>query len=310
MTDYETDYEELRPLGEATQIPDQAGSGGSREQVALVGAEVNRLGYPETVSEATDVTCQACGAPILAERTKCLFCLTNHIEVPAGEEDTPDSECSFLHIIHALVESRTYYGAVAKGAAATNLLAKADSDPTVDDCQLIHDLNEEPAMQLKAQWNSLPPRFEMSARGEQLLETARTRTAWEDTAQPCHDGEHAALLYDETERGFRDEDRLATLLEEAEDNVWIVPVIALQRSVDGNRTGSQQRRTPTQNHLSCRECDRETNYRFLDFEEIPDEKWSGQPMWECQVCGTPRYGPQPGEERQSNSVDAVSAPSG
>lgn len=294
MTDHETDYEELRPLGEATQIPDRGGSSESHEQAALEGADANQAGYPEPIGETTDATCRTCGAPIPAERTKCLFCLTNHIEAAADEQDTRGSEWTLLHVIHALVESRTYYGAVAKGAAATNLLAKAGSDPTVDDCQLIYDLDEEPAMQLRAQWDSLPPAVRVtSKRGEQLLETARTRTAWEDTAQPCRDGDHATYLYDETGRGFRDEDRLATLLEEAEDDVWTVPAIALQRSVDGNCTGSQQRRMPTQNHLSCRECDRDTDHRFLNFEDVPDGEWAGQPMWECQVCGTPRYGPKP-----------------
>lgn len=298
MTDHETDYKELRPLGEATQIPDRAGSGGSREQAALVGAEANRLGYPETVSEATDATCRACGAPIPAERTKCLFCLTNHIEVPAGEQDTPDSECNFLHVIHALVESRTFYGAVAKGSAACSLLAQGDADPAVDDSQLIYDVDEEPAEVLTRRWGELPAAVHVASdRGQRLLQTARERTRWTGGAA-VPDDEHATFFYDESGTEIRDRDHLDTLLEEADRDLWLVPAIALQDVTESSQQAAAERprRTPTRKNLHCWACERDTTHTFLNYERGPAEEWAGQPMWECRTCGTPRHGPRPGSE--------------
>ena len=75
--------------------------------------------------------------------------------------------------------------------------------------------------------------------------------------------------------------------------MWLVPAIALQQSIEETMADSQQRERPNRRHLKCRECDRDTRHRFLDFETVPDDEWSGQPMWECQVCGMPRYGPEP-----------------
>lgn len=103
-----------------------------------------------------------------------------------------------------LVESQSFYGAVEKGSAAASLLTKSESDPAVDDCQLIYGLHEEPAAQLAAQWPSLLPAVRISLEcGEQLLAAARERMAWTETTQFRHDGEHATFLYDETRKwGF------------------------------------------------------------------------------------------------------------
>jgi hypothetical protein len=46
------------------------------------------------------------------------------------------------------VEASTFYSTVTKESAAATLLAKADRDPAVDDCQPVYDLDEEPAPQL------------------------------------------------------------------------------------------------------------------------------------------------------------------
>ncbi|WP_049804987.1 biosurfactant protein 1 [Natrinema pellirubrum] len=293
MTERYSDYEELRPLGEATHIPDEtlssSGDGESRRQRADRVDE----GYPDDTM-ATTTECASCGASIPASQTKCRFCLSNHLDAPTDDQDTPDSECDILHVIHALVESRTFYGAVAKGSAAASLLAKSASDPAVDDCQLIYDLDEEPAAQLADQWPSLPSATRVSSEcGEQLLAAARERTTWTDTTQSRHDGERATFLYDETGSGVRDENRLAALLEDADDDVWLVPAIALQRFVTDASTGSMRRESPNREHLECRECNQETEHRFNEYETVPDDEWTGQPMWECQVCGTPRYGPEP-----------------
>ena len=298
MTRQNADHEELRPVGEATHVPDHAEDDQREEQLTETSVATGEWRYPAGDTGDDGSGCLVCDAPIPDGRTKCLFCLTNHIEAPASEQDTPDSECDILHVIHALVESRTFYGAIAKGAAATNLLRKVDADPTIDDCQLIYDLNEEPATQLREKWPSLPSAARVtSERGEQLLAAAREQTTWTDTTQSHHDGEHATFLYDEPESRIHNENRLVTLLEDADDDVWLVPAIALQQSIEETSTECPRRENPNRKHLKCQECSRETAHRFLEFEVIPDEEWTGQPKWECQVCGTPRYGSEPGEDR-------------
>ena len=296
MTGRYSDYKELRPLGEATHIPDEkltsSGEGESRRhRTGPVDA-----GYPDATTPMA-AECTSCGASIPAGQTKCRFCLTNHLDAATDVQDTPDSECDLLHVIHALVESRTFYGAVAKGSAAASLLAKSDSDPAIDNCRPIYDLNEEPATQLAEQWPSLPSAARItSEHGEQLLETARERTTWGCKTESRRDGEHATFLYEETGRVIHDEDRLAALLEDADD-IWLVPAIALQRSVEDSSTESPQRENPNRDHFECRECRRKTEHRFQRFEAVPDVEWTGQPMWECHVCGTPRYGPEPEGDR-------------
>ena len=297
MTGRYSDYEELRPLGEATHIPDDKLSSSGDEEPGRQQTGRIHAGYPDDTM-ATTAECASCGTSIPAGQTKCRFCSTNHLDAPTDAQDTPDSECNLLHVIHALVESRTFYGAVAKGAAATNLLAKDSSDPAVDDCQLIYDLAEEPAAQLADQWPALPSATQVSSEcGEQLLTAARERTTWTDTTQSRHDGEHATFLYDESGSGIRDEERLVTLREDADDDVWLVPAIALQRSVTDASTERSRCASPNRDHRECRECNRETEHRFNGFEDVPDDEWAGQPMWECQVCGTPRYGPEPEGDR-------------
>ncbi len=293
MTGRYSDYEDLRPIGEATHIPDETLSSSSDGDPRRQRTGKAHTGYPDATT-ATAAECTSCGASIPADQTKCRFCLTNHLDAPTDDQDTPDSECDILHIVHALVESQTYYGAVTKGSAAASLLAKPKSDPAVDDCQLIYDLDESPAAQVADQWPSLPSAARVtSERGTKLLVAARERTTWTDTAQLPHDGEHATFLYDETGSRIRDETRLAALREDADDDVWIVPAIALQRSVTDAGTGNPRHESPNRDYLECQECNRETEHRFNGFEDVPDDEWAGQPMWECQICGTPRYGPEP-----------------
>ncbi|WP_408960777.1 hypothetical protein [Natrinema sp. 74] len=293
MTGRYSDFEELRPLGEATQIPDEklssSGDGEPRRQRAG-GVDA---GYPDDTT-ATAAECTSCGTSIPTGQTKCRFCLVNHLNAATDDQDTPDSECDILHIVQMLVESRTFYGAVAKGAAATNLLAKGDSDPAVDDCHLIYNLDEEPAAQLADRWPALPSAARVTSEsGEQLLTAARERTTWTDTTQSRHDIERATFFYDETGSSVCDKTRLAALREDADDDIWLVPAIALQRSVTDASTGSPRHERPNKDHLECRECNRKTEHRFNEYEDVPDDEWAGQPMWECQVCGTPRYGPEP-----------------
>ena len=291
MTDQYADYKALRPLGEATHVPDDqlASSSGEPRRQRSGGVDAD---YPDGPT-ADESECASCGASIPAGQSKCRFCLTNHLE-SADDQDTSTAERTLLHIIHIVVEASTFYGAVGKGSAAATLLAKADDDPVVDDCKLIYDLNEEPAPQLVDQWPSLPSATRVTSEcGNQLLASARNRTPWTETTQSRHDGEHETFLYDETGSAVRTEACLASLGEDADDDLWLVPAIALQESVDKTDTEQSRRERPNRTHLECRECDRETKHRFHEFETIPNDEWTGQPMWECQWCGSLRYGPEP-----------------
>ena len=100
--------------------------------------------------------------------------------------------------------------------------------------------------------------------------------------QSRHDSELATFLYDETGCGVHDEIRLAALLEDADNNVWLVPVIALQQSVENTTTEHPRHKHPNREHLGCRECGQDTAHRFSESEAVPDIKWVGQPLWECQ----------------------------
>nr|WP_312621581.1 hypothetical protein [Haloarcula sp. 1CSR25-25] len=200
MTDQYADYEALRPLGEATHVPDDqlASSSGEPRRQRSGGVDA---GYPDDPTEG-ETECDSCGASIPAGQSKCRFCLTNHLEA-ADDQDTSTAEQTLLHIIHIVVEASTFYGAVGKGSAAATLLAKGDDDPELDDCKLIYDLDEEPAPQLVDQWPSLPSATRVTSEcGNQLLAAARERTAWTETTQSRHDGEHATFLYDETGARF------------------------------------------------------------------------------------------------------------
>jgi len=289
MSDQYADYEALRPIGESTHVPDdQLTSGGEPRRQRSGGVDA---GYPDELTPS-NAECESCGASIPAGQTKCRFCLTNYLDA-ADDQESSDAERTLLHVVQLLVEATTFYGAVAKGSAATSLLANSDSDPAVDDCQLIYDLDEAPARQLADQWPSLPSAVRITSDcGFQLLATARNRTPWTETTQSRHVDEHATFLYDETGSGIRGEDRLASLREDADDDLWLVPAIALQQSIAETNTEHPRRERPNREPLECRECDRETDHRFREFETVPDDEWSGQPMWECQRCGTPRHGPE------------------
>ena len=285
MTDQYADYEELRPIGEATHVPDDQLASGSKPRRQRSGG--GDAGYPDDPTPS-DAECESCGASIPAGQSKCRFCLTNHLDVDDDQESS-DASWSLLHVVQMLVEASTFYGGVAKGSAAATLLANSDSDPAIDDCQLIDDLDEAPARQLADQWPSLPPAIQVtSASGEALLETARERTAWRESR---HVDEHATFLYDEGS-AVRAEDRLTSLRADADEDLWLVPAIALQQSVGETSTEHPRRERPNREYLECGECGRETEHRFREFEAVPDDEWTGQPMWDCQRCGTPRYGPE------------------
>ncbi len=193
-----------------------------------------------------------------------------------------------------LVESSTFYGAVAKGAAAATLLASSATESTVDDCTIIYDLEDEPAAQLTDRWPVLPAAVRISSTdGEQLFAAAHDRTAWTDQSAVDSDCEPTTYLCDEGGMGIRDEQRLATLLDNAGGDAWLVPAIALQQAPKEREPEHQDSGIPTKERLECHQCGRTTDHRFSAHESVPDETWTGHAIWECQVCGMPRYGPTP-----------------
>ena len=293
MNGRQSDFEELRPLGEANHVPDDQLTG--RGNAGRAGGQ--RREGPESYPDRTRSTrseCSSCGALIPANRTKCRFCLSNHLDGTSDDSPTPDTEWTLLHVVHLLVEASTFYAAVAKGAAAATLLTKVDRDPAIDDCLLIYDLDAEPAAQLTDKWPSLPEAVRVTSEsGEQLLTVARGRTGQTDSTQSGSERAHTTFLYDEGGHDVSDEDRITDLLESAENDVWLVPSIALQRSVDDEDSKDRHPSVPSRARFECGQCGRKTEHQFQELESLPDDEWSGQPMWECQVCQSPRYGPNP-----------------
>ncbi|WP_436348120.1 hypothetical protein [Natronorubrum sp. FCH18a] len=286
-----SDFEELRPTGETTHIPDDKLNGCGDWEARRQRVASTSTGYPDQQTESEN-ECRSCGASIPTSQTKCRFCLTNHLDGTSDESPTPDTEWILHHIVHLLVEASTFYTAVAKGAAAATLLTKADRDPAVDNCQLIYDLDVEPAAQLADKWPSIPEAVRATSEsGEQLLTVVREWTGQTESTQSRREGAHTTFLYNEGGHDICVEGWLTALLESAENDVWLVPAIALQRSVDDDHSENRQPSAPSKMRLECRKCDRNTVHQFQEFESIPDEEWSGQPMWYCQVCETPRYGP-------------------
>jgi len=162
-----SDFEELRPTGEASHIPDEKLNNGCEGAPGGKRIATNSGGYPDAPT-VTDGECRSCGASVPDGQTKCRFCLTNHLGSDATGTDESAST-TFLGIVHLIVESTTFYGAVAKGGAAANLLSANGAKTAVDDYTLLYDLDEAPARQLAEQWPSLPDAVQVpSEEGEQL----------------------------------------------------------------------------------------------------------------------------------------------
>jgi hypothetical protein len=290
MTGRYSDYEALRPIGEATHVPDdQLTSSGKPRRQRTGGVDA---GYPDDPT-AAETECDSCGASIPAGQSKCRFCLTNHLGNEAiGTDQAADP--TLLGIVHLVVKSTTYYGAVAKGGAAANLLTSNDAEPAVDDYTLIYDLDEPPARQLADRWPSLSDAVQLdSAEGEQLLAVARDRTKWRGHEATTGHQPTPTRLFDQRGNGIRDESRLREIVDDVDDEAWLVPAIALTATAGERDSDSQPSSAPTTARLDCQDCGRATDHQFETHESIPDETWTGQPVWECQVCGTARYGPAP-----------------
>jgi len=285
-----SDFEELRPTGEASHIPDTRLDDGCEGDPRRQRVATTSGGYPDAPT-VTDGECRSCGASVPDGQTKCRFCLTNHLGSDATSTDeTASTTC--LGIVHLVVESTTFYGAVAKGGAAANLLSANDEESAVDGSTIIYDLDEAPARQLAEQWPSLPDAVQVSSEeGERLLSAARGRTGWHGQEASERQEQAPTRLYDQRGDGIRDASRLDAILDDADDAVWLVPAIALTESAGEAGADRQESSVPTTQELDCQTCGRATDHQFKTNESVPDEAWTGQPIWECRVCGSARYGP-------------------
>lgn len=288
MTNHNSDRDAFQPVGEGTLVPDPALDHPVDGQPTRQREASHSGGYPGETTH-TDRTCISCGASIPASQRKCRFCLEHGLDA-ASESGAVNTEQTLRGVIQFLVESGTFYGAVAKGAAAATLLTSTHDEP-VDDCTLIYDFDDEPAPQLTERWPTLPAAAEVtSVAGEAVLSVARERTAWDERSDrpqkkiPC--------VYDERGQGIRDESSLNHTLDGG-DQLWIIPAIAVETVPSETESTSAVTDIPTVTALECQHCTRETKHRFSTRESLPDETWTGQPILECQVCGTGRYGPAP-----------------
>jgi len=288
MTNRNSDRDAFQPVGEGALVPDPeldkpADGQPTRQREASYSG-----GYPDGPVD-TDQTCVSCGASIPASQRKCRFCHEHGLDATT-ESGAVSSEQTLRGVIHFLVESGTFYGAVAKGAAAATLLTSAHDEP-VDDCTLIYDLDDEPAPQLTKHWPTLPAAVEAtSATADALLTAARERIAWEEDGRSERPQKVIPRVYDECGQGIGDESALDHTLDGG-DHLWIVPAIAVETVPRETESTSGGAEIPTVTTLECQHCTRETEHRFSTRESIPDETWTGQPIWECQVCGIGRYGP-------------------
>jgi hypothetical protein len=290
MDGHYADFKELRPTGEASHIPDDTLDDGGGEEAHQQRVASSSRGYPNQA--ATENECRSCGASIPATQTKCRFCLTNHVDGTSSVNANDAPEQTLVGIVHLVVESTTFYGAVAKGGAAANLLSANEAELAVDDYTLIYDLDEAPARQLAEQWPSLPDAVQVSsAEGERLLSAARDRTGWHGQGASERPEQAPTRLYDQRGDGIRDVSRLDAVLDDADDAVWLVPAMALTESTGEAAADRQASSVPTTQELECQTCGRATNHRFKTHESVPDAAWTGQPIWECRVCGSARYGP-------------------
>jgi len=127
--------------------------------------------------------------------------------------------------------------------------------------------------------------------GEGLLSAARDRTGWHGQEASERQEQAPTRLYDQRGDGIRDASRLDAILDDADDAVWLVPAMALTESTGEAAADRQDSSVPTTQELDCQNCGRATDHRFKTHESVPDAAWTGQPIWECRVCGSARYGP-------------------
>jgi predicted nucleic acid-binding Zn ribbon protein len=249
-------------------------------------------GYPEPARD-TRSECRVCGIPIPPRQKKCRLCLTEHLEADSTETETTSTTWSLVGVLHMLVEARSFLGAIAKGGAAASLLSSKHAELIVDDCTLIYDLREDLPPQLTRRWPSLPPATPVSASaGKELLEMAKFRSRSFEQSETIDDPALETHLYDESGSAMRSLQSVVDLLRDVDDDVWLVPVLALERDREPTESTNSYIDIPTHEFLECRDCERTTEHRVDMNETSVATEWDGPPIWTCQVCRSVRYGPQ------------------
>ncbi|WP_254810553.1 hypothetical protein [Natronosalvus amylolyticus] len=283
MDQRELDRHELRPLGEAFPGVDPVLK--EKRDRNLRTRRV-RYGSRETEEREPESDCRSCGAPIPSAQTKCQFCLSKYIE--PVDEDAPRSAEVLLGIVFIITSARTYYEAVAKGAAACRKLV-TDEGP-IDGYQLVYDIDD-PAPQLVEPWPSLPSAATFDSElGQQLLE--RLANVSDDDSirwSPVHG--KPPMLYDEWGQSIDDLEDVLELEEKA--HRWLVPALALHEQLQSQDTTQEEPCIPTKKRLFCQQCDQETVHGFDSRDSVPDSSIPKTPIWNCSRCETLRYGPDP-----------------
>ena len=87
------DFEELRPTGEASHIPDTRLDDGCEGAPRRQRVATSAGGYPAAPT-VTDGECRSCGASVPDGQTKCRFCLANHLGGDAtGTDESASTTC-------------------------------------------------------------------------------------------------------------------------------------------------------------------------------------------------------------------------
>ncbi|WP_254810772.1 hypothetical protein [Natronosalvus amylolyticus] len=283
MDQREHDRHELRPLGEAFPGVDPALE--EKRDRNLRTKQV-RYGSREIEERKSESRCRSCDASIPSDRTKCQFCLSKHIE--PVDEDAPRSAEVLLGIGFIITSARTYYEAVAKGAAACRKLV-TDEGP-IDGYQLVYDIDD-PAPQLVKPWPSLHSAATLDSEpGQQLLERL-ANVSDEDSIRWSTAHGKPPMLYDEWGQAVDDLKDVLELEEKARH--WLVPALALHEQLQSQDTTQEEPCIPTKKRLFCQQCDQETIHRFDSRDSVPNPSRPRTSIWNCSRCETPRYGPDP-----------------
>lgn len=245
-------------------------------------------------ADTNHARCPHCERPIHPSRSRCEFC--HGPEDNASENHSSTEEWAFSRVVFAVVEAASKYEAIAKGTAAFNRLVDNEDDP-IDSVQLVDEFETEPAPFLIRRWSELPPAATASSEsGQRLLNQAQVRAT--NAEDGTKEGANT-FLYDETGAPIPLTDESQSVLQQESADVWLIPAIALTRAVDTETDQSELIETPNKKRLNCRECGHVTQHRFLEYETTQSDILCDQPIWNCVVCETPRYGPP----REANRLD-------
>lgn len=203
-------------------------------------------------------------------------------------------EWDFTHLIFAVVGSRTRLGSLAKGIAAfchRTGRPRGKSFNPKQTFEMVDDFDHDVASLFKEKWGTLRPTVPLDSKlGSKWINTLRESTTW---GKINHQDEKQNYLYDEMGSIIETRTGLEAIQEQADYTVWMVPALNLRPSESKDTPQSIELRSPRREILRCFECESETEHSFKTYESVEDDKYSGQPIWECDRCGSSRYGPSP-----------------